>query len=67
MKYEGDDVSVSVTERSKRIISGNPDPKFVKVDEKVNTEVVNLYRDTTGKLPNGITEEVTRYVNFKLN
>jgi hypothetical protein len=66
-KIEGEKVSVGfVTRRYKKIADPEKvDPKYKKMEWKPNTKAVNIFQETTGKLPEGITESKTSYVTFK--
>lgn len=64
--YEGDQVRVGYTATRRKTIVGDPDAKFVVVEKKPDTKSIEIYRDATGKLPEGIGENVFEYINFRL-
>jgi len=64
--YEGDCVKVGyIITRRKKII-GDPDSKFVIIEKKPDTKSIEIYKEATGKLPEGIGENTFEYINFKL-
>lgn len=64
--YEGDQVKVGYVMTRRKTITGNPDTKFVVVEKKPDTKSIEVYREATGKLPDGIGENTFEYINFKL-
>ena len=64
--YEGDFVKVGYIMMRRKKITGDPDRKFYMVEKKPNTKAIEVYRDATGKLPEGIAESTFEYINFKL-
>jgi hypothetical protein len=64
--YEGDHVVVGYRMARRKKITGTPEQKFVIIEKKPNSKVIDNYREATGKLPDGIGEETFEYINFKL-
>lgn len=66
-KYEGDKVSVGYRMTRRKKVTGDPDKKFYSLEKKPDTKAIEAYREATGELPVGITEQTYEYITFKQN
>ena len=64
--YEGDEVRVGYTTTRRKKIVGEPDKKFVVIQTRPDSKAIEIYREATGKLPEGIDEEAFDYINLRL-
>lgn len=63
-RYEGEKVMVGYKSKRTKVITGDPDTKFIEVKRNPNTSAINAYFEATGELPIGIGEKTFEYITF---